>query len=412
MMNVPEIRFKGFADAWVQRKFEDDISLVGGATPYKQNADYWNGDIVLSSQEIKEKYVASGTYMITKKALDDNVTRAVKSGTPLIVTRSGVLANRLPISIPTVDVAINQDIKALVFDTDKINTDYFVAHLQKLEDFILKWVVKGGTTVQSVDVPDLQKMELRYPSIKEQEQIGTFFRTLDSLIAANQRKVDGLKQVKSAYLQQLFPQIGARVPRVRFEGFTGDWEIRKLGDCFVKGGSGGTPLSTKKEYYDGDIPFLSISDVTNSNGYIDSTEKKITEEGLNNSAAWIVSKGAISLAMYASVGKLAILNIDAATSQAFYNMIFGYIALRDFIYQRLSRASEFNEWTSLISQGTQQNLNAEKVKNFEISVPSNRDEQEAIGIFLNNIDTQISAHSDNVQKLKVMKNAYLQKMFI
>ena len=269
-----------------------------------------------------------------------------------------------------------------------------------------------GKSVVHINNSDLKDVVLQLPSLPEQTAIGTFFRTLDELLASNQRKVDGLKKMKSAYLQQMFPQTGERVPRLRFAGFSGDWEMRKLGDCFIKGGSGGTPLSTKKEYYDGDIPFLSISDVTNSNGYIDYTEKRITEEGLNNSAAWIVSKGAISLAMYASVGKLAILNIDVATSQAFYNMIFDYTALRDFIYQRLSRASEFNEWTSLISQGTQQNLNAEKVKNFEVSVPSNKDEQEAIGIFLNNIDTQVSALSNKVQKLKAMKNAYLQKMFI
>ena len=270
----------------------------------------------------------------------------------------------------------------------------------------------GGSTRFNVSQSILNEVELLEPTLPEQTSIGNFFRTLDSLIAATQRKLDGLKQMRSAYLQQMFPQTGERVPRLRFDGFSGDWEIRKLGDCFIKGGSGGTPLSTKKEYYDGDIPFLSISDVTNSNGYIDYTEKRITEEGLNNSAAWIVSKGAISLAMYASVGKLAILNIDVATSQAFYNMIFGYTALRDFIYQRLSRASDLNEWTSLISQGTQQNLNAEKVKNFEISVPSSRDEQDAIGVFLNNIDIQISAHSDKVQKLKELKIAYLQKMFI
>jgi len=70
-------------NAWVQRAFSDDITLLGGATPFKQNADYWGGDIVwLSSQEIKEKYVASGTYTITKKAIEDNATKTVKVAHP------------------------------------------------------------------------------------------------------------------------------------------------------------------------------------------------------------------------------------------------------------------------------------------------------------------------------------------
>ena len=113
-------------------------------------------------------------------------------------------------------------------------------------------------------------------------------------------------------------------PNIRFAGFSDEWEERKLSELIQKGGSGGTPKSTNKTFYDGNIPFLGISDISKSNGYIDNTEKHISENGLNNSSAWIVPKGAISLAMYASVGKLAILNINVATSQAFYNMVFEY----------------------------------------------------------------------------------------
>ena len=92
------------------------------------------------------------------------------------------------------------------------------------------------------------------------------------------------------------------------------WEQRKLSDLYVKCGSGGTPRSTNSSYYGGEIPFLSISDITNSNGYIGSTEKYISEDGVKNPVAWIVPTGAISLAIYASVGKLAILDTDTATS--------------------------------------------------------------------------------------------------
>ena len=113
MQKNPSIRFKGFTDAWEQRKLEEDISVVGGATPSKSNPDYWNGPIVwLSSQEIKEKYVSQGTYTITKKAVDDNTTKMVKAGTPLIVSQVGFLANLFPFSFPTRVVAINKNFKA------------------------------------------------------------------------------------------------------------------------------------------------------------------------------------------------------------------------------------------------------------------------------------------------------------
>lgn len=181
-----------------------------------------------------------------------------------------------------------------------------------------------------------------------------------------------------------------KLPQIRFEEFTDAWEQRKLKELFVKGGSGGTPRSTNKDYYKGEIPFLGISDISNSNGYIYYTQKHISEEGLNNSSAWIVPKGAITLAMYASVGKVAILNVDVATSQAFYNMVFNDKTIRDFIYQRLVKANINEEWRELISTGTQSNLNAEKVKNFQIQLPKNKGEQSKIGKIFNQLDNIIT----------------------
>ena len=203
----------------------------------------------------------------------------------------------------------------------------------------------------------------------------------------------------------------AQAPELRFDGFTDDWEERKLSDLFIKGGSGGTPKSTNKAFYDGDIPFLGISDITKSNGFINNTEKHISSDGLNSSAAWIVSKGAISLAMYASVGKLAILNIDAATSQAFYNMIFDDYDLRDLVYQRLNKANELSEWNKLISTGTQSNLNADKVKNFQMYLPKKHDEIKLISTFFKQIDNTIALHQRKLDLLKEQKKGYLQKMF-
>lgn len=203
----------------------------------------------------------------------------------------------------------------------------------------------------------------------------------------------------------------AKYPQLRFKGFTDPWEKRKLSDLFIKGGSGGTPKSTNKAFYDGDIPFLGISDITKSNGFINNTEKHISSDGLNSSAAWIVSKGAISLAMYASVGKLAILNIDAATSQAFYNMIFDDYDLRDLVYQRLNKANELSEWNKLISTGTQSNLNADKVKNFQMYLPKNHDEIKLISTFFKQIDNTIALHQRKLDLLKEQKKGYLQKMF-
>ena len=204
----------------------------------------------------------------------------------------------------------------------------------------------------------------------------------------------------------------SKKPRLRLKGFTETWEQCRLGELIVKGGSGGTPLTSNTSYYQGNIPFLSITDITNSEGYIYDTEKHITNEALENSSAWIVPKESISLAMYASVGKVAILKQNIATSQAFYNLVIPNIKLRNYIYQYLRKMEILSEWDKLVSTGTQANLNAKKVKNILINLPSLEKEIEQIGNILISIDNLITLHQRQLEKLKNIKTALLEKMFV
>lgn len=203
--NVPQIRFDEFTKPWTQIEFGKIIKLVGGATPLKENKEYWNGDIVwLSSQEIKNKYVSKGTYLITEQAVKDNRTKVVSEGTPLIVTRSGILAKRFPISISLNEVAINQDIKALIFDRESFDTEFVVAEIKSKESYILNNIVKTGTTVQSVNLPDLNRMNLYIPEYAEQLKIGQFFRQLDEVIELKEKELEALKETKKGFLQKMF----------------------------------------------------------------------------------------------------------------------------------------------------------------------------------------------------------------
>lgn len=170
-----------------------------------------------------------------------------------------------------------------------------------------------------------------------------------------------------------------------------------MGELIQLGGSGGTPSANNPDYYGGDIPFLSIADINGRD--ITNTAKTLTDEGLQNSAAWIVPSGAVSLAMYASVGKVGIIRQDTATSQAFYNMAFDNEALRDFVFTRLEKAEADSEWEPYISTGTQRNLNADKVKSFSLDVPSNEEASE-ISAYFANLDDLITLHQRKRQWLK------------
>ncbi|ACL21966.1 restriction modification system DNA specificity domain protein [Desulfitobacterium hafniense DCB-2] len=406
---VPEIRFRGFTDAWEQRELGEDIKFVGGATPFKENPEYWNGDIVwLSSQEIKERFVTSGTYKITKKAVKDNATKVIKAGTPLIVTRSGILAKRFPISIPTVDVAINQDIKALLYDDERIATDFLIAGLQKNEGFILKHIVKTGTTVQSINLPDFQKFLMAYPMLPEQTAIGNFFRTLDDTITLHKRKLDKLKELKKAYLQRMFPQAGNDVPKVRFAGFTEPWASRKLGEVaeIVRGASP-RPIQDPKWFDEkSNVGWLRISDVSVQDGRVHYLEQHISKAGQKKTR--VLTQPHLLLSIAASVGKPVINYVNTGVHDGF--LIFQNPNFEiEFMFQWLKMFEE--QWLKYGQPGSQINLNSDIVKNQDISIPT-KEEQKHIGNLFLNLDNQVFVRQQKLDQLNQLKRSYLQRMFL
>ena len=403
----PQLRFEGFTDDWEQSKLTDITSSYSGLT-YSPTDVQDKGTFVLRSSNVKnDQLIDADNVYVNPDIVNSNnvkvgdVIVVVRNGSRSLIGKHAIVTKEMPHTV----------IGAFMSAFRGENGDYINA-LLSTNNFQKEVHKSLGATINQITGKDFSMMNFQTPKLEEQNKIGSFFKQLDNTIALHQRKLDLLKEQKKGFLQKMFPKNGEKVPELRFAGFADDWEERKLSELIQKGGSGGTPKSTNKTYYDGDIPFLGISDISKSNGYIDDTEKHISEKGLNNSSAWIVPKGAISLAMYASVGKLAILNIDAATSQAFYNMVFEYESIRDYVYHRLGRANDLGEWTKLISTGTQANLNADKVKNFEIQVPQSIDEMKDISTFFNQLDIFITLHQRKLDLLKEQKKGFLQKMFV
>ena len=153
---------------------------------------------------------------------------------------------------------------------------YHLLHTEGFKKFAS--YIGTGLKVFGITFPNLAKYEIKMPTLPEQTAIGNFFRTLDNAVTLCERKADGLKQLKKAYLQQMFPQDGEAVPRVRFAGFSGDWGKVKLGE--VAGIiSGGTPDTAIKEYWGNDIDWYSPFEV-GEQVFAAGSKKKITLLGL------------------------------------------------------------------------------------------------------------------------------------
>ena len=218
---VPQIRFNGYSDAWVQRKLSDVMTFLNGRA-YKQpelldSGKYpvlrvgnfgTNEQWYYSDLELNEKFYANDGDLL--------YTWATAFG-PHIWRGDKVIYHYHIWKLDLSEV-IHRDFAVQVLEYDKAK---LLANT-------------NGSTMIHVTKGEMEKKEIAIPSTDEQDKIGDLFTKLDSLIAANQHKLDLLKEQKKGYLQKMFPKKGAKVPELRFAGFADDWEERKLGDEFKK----------------------------------------------------------------------------------------------------------------------------------------------------------------------------------
>ncbi|MEM0327965.1 MAG: restriction endonuclease subunit S [Thermoproteota archaeon] len=187
-----------------------------------------------------------------------------------------------------------------------------------------------------------------------------------------------------------------------------DWEVVRLTEVCMKIKAGGTPLTSKKEYYGGNIPFVKIEDLTASHKYLRSTSITITEVGLRNSSAWLVPPKSLLVAMYGSIGAMAINEIEVATNQAILAMIPKEKKTSvEFLFYLLTYLKPYLE--RYAKQTTQANLTAEIIKNFKAPFP-NYFEQQKIAEILSTVDKAIQKTNEVIAKTERLKKGLMQEL--
>jgi type I restriction enzyme S subunit len=412
---TPEIRFNGFNDAWRKRKFcEIFDSTIPNNTLPRSELNYESGEV--KNIHYGDILVKLGAYVdvvnetlpfITNGKIDDYKSRLLQDGDVVFADTAEDETTGKAVEVANVnDSNIVCGLHTIAYRPNRQISPYFSGYYFNSDSFRKQLLpLMQGIKVLSLNKSSLSKTSTIIPTtLPEQQKIGNFFRTLDDAITLHQRKLDGLKKLKAGFLQQMFPREGESVPRVRFSGFNGEWERRRLGEV-SESYSGGTPTVGKVEYYGGSIPFIRSAEVN-----ADKTELFITDMGLKNSSAKMVNVGDILYALYgATSGEVGRSKIVGAINQAILAIkpLSGYDC--EFIAQWLR-----NEKENIIStylQGGQGNLSATIVKDLDMLLPT-LPEQQKIGSFFRNIDAQISTQQTQADKLKMLKTAYLQKMFV
>lgn len=402
-MNIPQLRFPEFSENW--EKYN-----LGKIATFSKGKGILKADIIengtIECIRYGELYTTYGETIdeVKSRTNIDKDDLVFSEANDVIIPASG----ETQIDIATAScvlrtgIALGGDLNIIKTQNNGVFLSYYLNYKKKLEIASLA----QGISVVHLYSSQLSLLELNLPSIEEQDKIALFIRSNDEKLQALKKKQSLLENYKKGVMQKLFSQ------ELRFKGEKGNefpnWVEMRLEEVCKIARSGGTPTSTNKDFYDGDIPFLSISDMTTQGKYLTHTSNHISNLGLENSSSWIVPAHSLIYSMYASIGFVAINKIPIATSQAVLNLILKEGFDLEFMYYTLVDFQK--NIAQFITTGTQGNLNAQSVKNFELKIPSLA-EQIKISNFLSSIDEKIKSVQMQIDKANIWKIGLMQKIF-
>ena len=393
-MGKPKIRFKGYTDDWEQRKvgelleerneqapMSEDYPLMAfianqGVAPKGERYD--RSALVNDETGKKYKRTEFGDFIYSSNNLETGSIGLNKYGNACI-----------------------SPVYSIFKPTGKAELDFLGRRFLR-KDFInemVRWrqgVVYGQWKIHETD---FMKIEVRIPSVDEQKKIGQYFDSLDNLITLHQRKCDETKKLKKIMLQKMFPKNGEKVPEIRFEGFTDDWEQRKFSDIAARESFVSTSAS--------DIPSVEYEDVVAEEGRLnkDIRLKEAVKSGITFDGSQVL------------YGKLR------PYLHNWLNPDFKGIAVGDwwvlkpinmdknFLY-RLIQTQQFDNIANQSSGSKMPRADWNLISNSEFMVPFSKEEQSKIGRCFDSLDQLITLHQQKCEKLQNIKKFMLHNMFV
>lgn len=366
---VPQIRFKGYSDAWVQREFVKMVDRVSESStaelPRVEFEDLISGMGRLNKDVTKPGDTRSGIHFVAGDVLYGKLRPYLNNW--LHATFEGLALGDF-----------------WVFRTKEMLESSFLYALIQAPKYQQAANLSSGTKMPRSDWKTVSTTEFFVPEKQEQQKIGELFNNLDNLIAANQRKLDLLKEQKKGYLQKMFPKNGAKVPELRFAGFADDWEERKFKDI-LKTYSFRSYLANASDHgkyeviQQGDNPLVGYSDGIPFMDYKD-----------------IILFGDHTVSLYKPQSPFFI-STDGVKILSADNFEGNYL------YTTLERYKPD-------SQGYKRHFTI--LKNQELWFTRNMEEQQKVGSFFKQLDNNIALQQKKISLLKDQKKGLLQKMFI
>lgn len=404
-----KIRFKGFTEAWEQRKLEELASkFTGGGTPNTSNPNYWNGEIPwIQSSDLEEDDVLSLTVKkhISQEGLKNSAAKIIPKNSLVIVTRVGV--GKLVVN--TQEIATSQDFLSL--SGIKGNSRFLAYSLYSLLKKITQRV--QGTSIKGITKTDFLKEAIFVPSLEEQEKISSCMVEVDKLITLHQRKLNRFQKIRTTFLQKMFPKNGEPKPAIRLTGFNADWEQEKLQNFAVR--------ITRKNIKKQNNRPLTISA---QHGLVDQTvyfNNRVAAQDVSN--YYLIKKGEFaynrSTSKDAPVGAVRrLVDYEEGVLSTLY-LVFSITDPQHVDPNYLSYFFETTGWHSWIleraAEGARNhgllNVSSQDFLSLPVMLPSSLEEQQKIGEFFQKIDDCIILLERQADLLKQIKSSLLLSMF-
>lgn len=407
---IPKRRFKEFqnAEEWECSKLTDEVELFSGLTYSPNNIVRDNGTFVLRSSNVKNGEVVDADNVYVNSEVVNSCN--VKQGDIIVVVRNGsrsLIGKHAQIKREMDKTVIGAFMTGLRpehsnFINALLDTPVFKNEIDK----------NLGATINQITNGMLQQMKFLIPKPEEQDMIGNFFEGLDNLITLQQHKLEKIKAMKKAYLYEMFPAEGESKPKRRFKEFqnAGEWEQRKLNEmCFLIT-KGTTPLDKSGE---GEVNFIKVENIDSSSGKINIVNRITFEEHNGYLKRSQLKKDDILFSIAGTLGRITTVFVNVLPANT--NQALAIIRLKennlDYIKTFLKSKSVTDYIKKNPTIGAQPNLSLEQVGNLVIDIPS-IDEQTKLGDFFAKLDNLITLHQSKLDKLKNLKKAYLNEMFI
>ena len=385
--NKPAIRFKGFTDAWEQRKAKDLCSISTGKSNTLDRVDDGIYPFYVRSPIVEH----SNRYLFDEEAV--------------LTVGDGVGTGKV-FHYVNGKYDLHQRVYRMFDFSEEITAKYFYYYFSNhFYDRVMAMTAK--TSVDSVRYEMIADMDIALPKVKEQMAISAYFDRLDHLITLHQRKYDKLQVLKKAMLEKMFPKNGSSVPEIRFKGFTDAWEQRKLTE-FVEFFSGLT--YTPNDVQENGTLVLRSSNV--SNGEVVNADNVYVNPQVVNSENVKVG----DIVVVVRNGSRSLIGKHAQIKAFMPNTVIGAFmtGIRSECPEftnALLNTSRFEEEIAMNMGATINQITGYMFSKMEFKVPC-LDEQKKIGEYFEKLDNLITLHQRELEKLQNIKKSMLEKMFV